>query len=307
MLVDALTGLVPGGVAGGELRRDGRALRWVEAGSGRPAVVLEAGSSDTALAWAPILGSLAERTHAVAYDRAGLGASDPPDVSPPTVEDRLADLAALIGQVTDGPCVVVGHSWGGILAQMLAFDHPELVAGVVLVDPGHEEMLDGLPRWQRRIFTLVNDHVIDPLPSWLQAVRLHGRVERRLALRRSRGLTPDPEARARLAAAYVARRESPAQLRGIREERRGIVASVPGIRRRRETGAWPDVPVTVLSATRGAPRRVRAHWTGLQAALAGAAPRGTHTIVEGAGHTIQRDRPDAVIDAILRTAGRRNP
>jgi len=35
------------------------------------------GRNDTALSWGPVLAALAGRTRAVAYDRAGLGDSDP--------------------------------------------------------------------------------------------------------------------------------------------------------------------------------------------------------------------------------------
>ena len=49
-----------------------------------------------------------------------------------------------------GPCVLAGHSWGGVLVQLLAFRRPDLVAGLVLVDPGHEEMESGLPLALRR-------------------------------------------------------------------------------------------------------------------------------------------------------------
>jgi pimeloyl-ACP methyl ester carboxylesterase len=65
---------------------------------------------------------------------------------------------------------------------------------------------------------------------------------------------------------------------------------------------FPDVPVVVLSAARGFPRRFRARWTRLQAALAAAAPQGRHVVVDGTGHNIPRDRPDAVADTILAVA-----
>ena len=66
------------------------------------------------------------------------------------------------------------------------------------------------------------------------------------------------------------------------------------------------MPVVVLSAARGFPRRFRAHWTRLQAALA-AAPRGRHVVVGGTGHNIPRDRPDAVAGAILAVAAQAQP
>lgn len=65
---------------------------------------------------------------------------------------------------------------------------------------------------------------------------------------------------------------------------------------------FPDVPVVVLSAARGFPRRFRAHWTRLQAGRAAAAARGHHVVVDGTGHNIPRDRPDVVADTILAVA-----
>ena len=62
--------------------------------------------------------------------------------------------------------MLAGHSWGGVLVQMLALRRPDLVAGLVLVDPGHEEMESGLPlalQWGWRI----------PLPSRFRAHWTH--------------------------------------------------------------------------------------------------------------------------------------
>jgi pimeloyl-ACP methyl ester carboxylesterase len=38
-----------------------------------------------------------------------------------------------------GPYVLVGHSWGGLIARMYAHDYPKEVAGMVLVDSAHED------------------------------------------------------------------------------------------------------------------------------------------------------------------------
>jgi pimeloyl-ACP methyl ester carboxylesterase len=50
--------------------------------------------------------------------------------------------------------VLAGSQLGGILAQLLAFRRPGLVAGLVLVDPAHEQMISALPgvaRWGLRL------------------------------------------------------------------------------------------------------------------------------------------------------------
>src|ERR1700754_4551354 len=109
-VVAALSKLVPAGVVRRGLVRDrGRHLRWIEAGTTGPAVILVAGAGEMALDWAVVLPALAEQFRVVAYDRAGLGASD--RIRRLTVRSQVDDLVALLDAV--GPAVLMGHSWGG--------------------------------------------------------------------------------------------------------------------------------------------------------------------------------------------------
>jgi pimeloyl-ACP methyl ester carboxylesterase len=228
----------------------GRRILWrVEAGGGEPAVVLEAGLGNGAASWQRVMPLLSPHVRVAAYDRARLGASAPAP-APATVDRQVDDLAAVITGLAAGPCVLAGHSWGGVLVQLLAFRRPDLTAGLVLVDPGHEDMERALPlpvRWGWRAMRAV-------IPDELHA-------------------------------------DAPVTLAAMRELR---AAARP----------FPDVPVVVLSAAGGLPflRRFRAQWTGLQAGLAAAAPRGRHVIVDGTGHNIPRNRPDVVADTILAVA-----
>ncbi|MBO0685944.1 MAG: alpha/beta hydrolase [Candidatus Dormibacteraeota bacterium] len=139
-----------GRLARQEVRLDGRILSWQDAGQGEPVVVLEAGHGDAAQAWSGVVPLVAAGTRVIAYDRAGLGASDA-DPALPTVDRRLTDLAALIEHARAAPCVLAGHSWGGILAWALACRRPDLVAGLVLVDPADLDMLNSLPGWVRSL------------------------------------------------------------------------------------------------------------------------------------------------------------
>jgi pimeloyl-ACP methyl ester carboxylesterase len=94
-----------------------------------------------ALDWATVMPGLADSSRVIACDRAGSGASDPlPHLS---VEAEIGDLAALLGST--GPAVVVGHSWGGLLVQLTAMQHPELYRGMELVDASHETVLGSVP------------------------------------------------------------------------------------------------------------------------------------------------------------------
>jgi pimeloyl-ACP methyl ester carboxylesterase len=59
---------------------------------------------------------------------------------PRTAEDVVADLHALLATTPElGPYVLVGHSIGGLFAQLYASKYPDQVAGLVLVDSSHEQ------------------------------------------------------------------------------------------------------------------------------------------------------------------------
>jgi pimeloyl-ACP methyl ester carboxylesterase len=87
---------------------------------------------------------LAPHVRVAAYDRAGIDGSAPaPGLV--IIDRHIDDLESVITGLTAGSCVLAGHSWGGILMQLLAFRRPDLAAGLVLVDPGHEDMESGCP------------------------------------------------------------------------------------------------------------------------------------------------------------------
>ncbi|WP_051709499.1 alpha/beta fold hydrolase [Streptomyces sp. NRRL S-350] len=273
----------PGGVRPGELDLGGRALRWVEAGQdGEAPVVLIAGCGTSSLTWAPVLAELARHGRVVAYDRAGLGASEPQraaggeagHLGGPGLDRQVDDLAALVRHLDAGPAVLVGHSWGGQLAQLLAWRRPELVAGLVLVDPAHEEFQ----------------------PS---AIRAAEAALNRLWLLRAALATVAPEPADPSARAEAAVASYPHQRRTVLAENRLTSVAAPEIRRRRSAARLPDVPVAVLSATEGLPEAMRSRWTALQSQIASAATRGTHIVVRGAGHAVHTDRPQAVTAAVL--------
>ncbi len=70
------------------------------------------------------------------------------------------------------------------------------------------------------------------------------------------------------------------------------------IRRTRESATLPDVPVVVLSATTGMPDGQRERFTNLHADLAATTPRGTHVVLADTGHSIPKERPERVAEAI---------
>jgi pimeloyl-ACP methyl ester carboxylesterase len=115
----------------------GRRLHVVRAGpcSDKPTIVLEHGAFGCASDWGVVQARLtAKGLHSIAYDRAGLGLSDP---GPQPRDGRAlnADLSAVLGAMGEnGPFVLVGHSMGGLMVRLYALTHPTEALGVVLVD-----------------------------------------------------------------------------------------------------------------------------------------------------------------------------
>jgi pimeloyl-ACP methyl ester carboxylesterase len=116
----------------------GRRLHVVRAGPERsdlPWVLLEAGAFGFSADWAVVQDRLARRGYAsLAYDRAGLGLSDPG----PNPRDGVAigaDVEALLAQVApSGPLILAGHSMAGLHVHRLAVRLGARVEGLVLVD-----------------------------------------------------------------------------------------------------------------------------------------------------------------------------
>jgi pimeloyl-ACP methyl ester carboxylesterase len=119
---------------------DGHAVRVQAIGlearrPGAPVVVFEAGATNSLEIWGGIPVQVASIVPIVAYDRAGLGRSEWDDTSPTPrhVTDRLRRLLRQIG--ADPPYVLVGFSWGGMLARYFGGYFSGEVAGLVFIDP----------------------------------------------------------------------------------------------------------------------------------------------------------------------------
>jgi pimeloyl-ACP methyl ester carboxylesterase len=114
---------------------EGHRMFYECSGVGSPTVVLDAGSPDTHATWRSVQPQIARQTRVCAYDRAGLGRSAPPPRGHRTPRTQVRELRLMLSAAKiPGPYVIVGHSWGGLLARLFAHVYPAQTAGVVLVD-----------------------------------------------------------------------------------------------------------------------------------------------------------------------------
>ena len=114
---------------------EGRGLYVRCTGSGSPTVVMEAGDENDSSLYVDVEWEVSQKTRTCVYDRAGLGKSDPAPAPPRQLPDLVGDLEKLLDAAEiPGPYVLVGSSGGGAIIVGYAAEHPDQVAGMVLVE-----------------------------------------------------------------------------------------------------------------------------------------------------------------------------
>jgi pimeloyl-ACP methyl ester carboxylesterase len=273
-------------------------------GAGGQAVVFLPGAGLVGLDYLNIHNRTAELTTSVLYDRAGTGWSEWAELPRTAAEvtDELRDL--LRAADVPAPYVLVGHSLGGAYARHYAQRFPDEVAGLLLMDPFHEDLHDRAPQEAReKVEQMHNQEWPEPTPEQLQPARDQAA---RLFAR-----WPEP-VRQQLIEHHL----TTAWKAGLYEDR-NIYGEVAG--ELRHAPELPDVPLIVLSVVghddtqaqlwpEETLRQINDAKTTLHAQLAASVPHGEHRILDDAGHGwLHEDRPDAVLQAIadlLREADR---
>ena len=165
-------------------------------GQGRPTVLLEAGSSESARLWLAhyrgrpaVMPAVARFTRVCVYDRPGTfwtgGLGQPKSVSrsdpvamPRTARDMVLDLHALLHAARSrraaalrGPYVFAGFSFGGMILRLYATTYPREVAGLVWIDAQTE--------WYGEAETrlIPPEQLHDPLPPGFENYSHHERLD----------------------------------------------------------------------------------------------------------------------------------
>jgi len=239
----------------------GRRLHCAVHGSGGPTVVLVSGFQAPQEYWNPIVPGIAEITTVVTYDRAGYGKSERGDL-PVHGRQAAADLHVLLEKLeVRRPYLLVGHSYGGRIVRLFAVAYPGDTAGIVLEEAGHEDLAD----------------------AQLEALTGKDRETLAAMIAPYRTAVPDP------------RTETDYMLETIEQLRR--------------SGPLPPVPlVVVTSASRGSglppvfspegQARLNEVAMAMQKKLVDLVPGAEQILVEGAGHNVHVDKPEAVLAPI---------
>jgi len=272
---------------------DGHAMHIKCDGTGPVTVVLESALGGTWMDWALVQPEVATFSRVCSYDRAGMGWSQP-GPRPRTSERIAAELEALLAAAGERPpYVLVGHSIGGYHVRVFATRRPREVAGLVLVEAAHEEMLARLPPEVTR--------QLDGLAAQLRWLRYGMYV----GLPRLRGLCGQaPAGLERLQGEQTFNQCRVSFVRTLEQELAAVSEDAAEVA---ATGGLGDRPLIVVERDFGSPdpdlppqvaEKATAVGRELQQELSRLSTAGRLVVAQGSGHYVQLDRPDVVVRAI---------
>lgn len=269
---------------------DGRQIFITCSGAGAPAVIFDAGAGGDSNSWRGVREEVGRTTLSCAYDRAGRGLSDP-GLLPRDAGAVASDMDAMLAAAKiAGPYVLVGHSLGSYHVRQFANTRFEKMAGMVLVDPSGDGQAERFDKVLPKI-TAVSNATRDKAAS-LNCVG---------AMRAKLVPHSDPLVKDCLG-------NDADMIEGYLSE----VAEMPGASTRELLASrrqWADMPLIVL--TRGDYEKdmpadftaedraaMKSVWLAMHKEMTALSSAGQIRTVDGAGHIIQRDKPQAVIDAV---------
>ena len=279
---------------------DGARLHLYETGEGGPAVILEAGLAATSLNWRGLQKELAGFTRSVAYDRLGLGWSDPCG-TPRTPSQLARELRAVLRAAgIEPPYVLVGHSFGAFVVRQYALAFPEEVAGLALLDPLRPEEVDrqrhllasGI-RLSRRAAMLARVGLVRlGAASLMAGSRRLPRTIGRIASHRGGGVVNRIASEVAKLPREVwpmiaAHWSNPRYYAGMAAHLEALPAGAGELRRAR---AIHGIPVTVLTAGKNPPVP--------KEAIRAMGPDACHIVARKSGHWIHLDQPELVVEAV---------
>lgn len=289
----------------------GRNLNLVCVGKGSPTVVFDIGVGDPAGDWSLVQPHVATFTRACSYDRAGIGFSDASSGQGSSAE-IVADMKRMLSAASiDPPYILVGQSYGGMNVRLYYYMHPEDVAGLVLVEPAHEDQDEGFRMLSPRALSRTD---------WV-ASREPGRLSRAKCIEAaSRGairgsdefkdcvVTPPDQLPDAVKPMWLNMQFGEKFQRAQGAEEQAVFAeSVEQLRAHRR--GFGNLPVVVLSRSEEE-RPLRSWetkhlrdsryqmWLDLHRGLADSSSRGERRIVPKSDHLLMLSQPEAVVTAV---------
>jgi len=123
-------------------------MRVVDGPDGAPTIIVLHGGPGGDFRSLQALDALSDRYRVVFYDQRGAGLSERVPAQMLSLDGYLDELRAVIERVSpDAPPILIGHSWGAMLATAYLGQHPGEVQAAVLIEPGYLDE-DGYTDWK---------------------------------------------------------------------------------------------------------------------------------------------------------------
>jgi 3-oxoadipate enol-lactonase len=143
-------------------------------GSGTPVLLLHGWTATADLNWIGTYSDLIGAGYRVlALDHRGHGRGLRP-LTPFRLVDCAADAAGVLRTLGAAPAIVVGYSMGGAIAQLVARDHPDVVAGLVLSGTAQHFQEPAVRRYWRSMGLFALILMLVPSRFWAWGVRRTG-------------------------------------------------------------------------------------------------------------------------------------
>ncbi len=151
------------------------ALEYVVSGNGRPAIVLLNGAGVTLEGWRALYPGIEQLGTVFAWNRFGVKGSDSPRLAQTgaVVVASLRELLAYAG--LQPPYVLVGHSLGGLYANLFARLYPKEVAAVLFLEATHPRDREVLQQHETQLTRALSK--LFSLPQWLFRANVHAEIE----------------------------------------------------------------------------------------------------------------------------------
>ena len=272
-------------------------------GSGPP-VLIDSGLGGSSIEWELVARDLVPELTVIRYDRPGFAWSPESDCDRRTVAAARRICELLQALDVSEPAILVGHSLGGVHVRAAAAMSPELVGGLVLVDPSHEGMLDLVATSKAAAVAAAVLRVISSAAPF-GAGRVMGRPLARMALSEARQPFDD-QARGRAKLTELLTCRTVHGLRAMAAEHACLQASLHQFVELTATSPEPDVPITVITGSAPSPNnriaQARAQIDGLHAQFVAGCVRGRHVLAERSGHMVPLDQPEMIVECVRETA-----
>lgn len=269
---------------------NGKEVRYVCKGNGRPYVFFETGfGSDSEATWSSIVNQLPESFTACYYDRLGHGGSDDVPLSFTTDEKSLLQESLIKHIAGQDPVVLVAHSYGGIIARRTAARAKLNLAALILLDSAHEN--------QHTVLRGKLDPISDSVKNWQYVNAVFGLSQIKNLFKEY-----DSPISKRLDQYYSGLRW--AHVLSTYRNEKGFYTPIEDF-----NYDFGKLRMSVMShdkeAYAGNPRfsSVVDDWAIMQKSIAALSENSEHIIVKGATHNIPGDSPEVVIAKIIETVG----